>query len=621
MTLDGLHHITMITGDARQNVAFYADLLGLRMVKKTVNFDSPDAYHLYFGDEAGTPGTLLTWFEFPGAAPARPRRGRDPHARAGRRERGGAGLLGRAPERARVPERARRRRAALRRLRRARARAGHRRPRERAAARRAPRDPRRARRHRAGRSARVRARPHRRRPAAHRRAGLHAARGRRIPARRRAPALPLGLRPGRPVAAVPAPAPSITSPGARPTRITSPGGSACAPRAITPPACATATTSARSTSASRGGSCSRSPRARPASPSTRRRSTSARSCGCPRCTRTCASGWSGCSRRSRTRAGQGAGLSALAFRERPADGEPAGLLVLHHGRGADEHDLLPLADVLDPERRLHVATPRAPLTLPGWPGRHWYVVPRVGYPDPDTFRAAHAALAAFHDDLWERTGVAPADTVFGGFSMGSVMSYALGLDGGRPAPAGILAFSGFIPTVEGWRPDPGSRPDLRAFIAHGRLDPVMEIGFARRARDLLEAAGLDVDYHESDAAHHIDPVHVPAAVAWVGRTLGARRPEYCADARAVVAVRRRLPDLPAQLRRLRRRRDRRPARDRRRGSTTWRRSASTSSGCRRSTRRRRTTTATTSATTRTSTRRSARSRTSTGCSPPCTSAG
>jgi glyoxalase family protein len=72
MDLDGLHHITMITGDAPQNVAFYADVLGLRLVKKTVNFDSPDAYHLYFGDEAGTPGTLLTWFEFPGAAPGRP---------------------------------------------------------------------------------------------------------------------------------------------------------------------------------------------------------------------------------------------------------------------------------------------------------------------------------------------------------------------------------------------------------------------------------------------------------------------------------------------------------------------------------------------------------------------
>src|SRR3954470_3182743 len=71
MELQGLHHITMITGDAQRNVDFYANTLGLRLVKKTVNFDSPDAYHLYFADEAGTPGTILTWFEFPGA-----RRGR-----------------------------------------------------------------------------------------------------------------------------------------------------------------------------------------------------------------------------------------------------------------------------------------------------------------------------------------------------------------------------------------------------------------------------------------------------------------------------------------------------------------------------------------------------------------
>ena len=68
MKLTGLHHITMITGDAQRNVAFYADLLGLRFVKKTVNFDAPEAYHLYFGDEQGTPGSILTWFEFAGAA-------------------------------------------------------------------------------------------------------------------------------------------------------------------------------------------------------------------------------------------------------------------------------------------------------------------------------------------------------------------------------------------------------------------------------------------------------------------------------------------------------------------------------------------------------------------------
>jgi phospholipase/carboxylesterase len=208
-------------------------------------------------------------------------------------------------------------------------------------------------------------------------------------------------------------------------------------------------------------------------------------------------------------------VSELVYRERPAAGEAAGLLVLHHGRGTDERDLLGLADVLDPERRLHVVTPRAPLTIPGWPGHHWYVVPRVGYPDKDTFDAAYAKLAALHDELWERTGLTPAETVFGGFSMGSVMSYALGLGSDRPAPAGILAFSGFVPTVEGWAPDLATRTGTRVFIAHGRHDPIMDVAFARRARELLEAGGLPVDYHESDAAHHIDPEHVPAAIDWL----------------------------------------------------------------------------------------------------------
>ncbi len=215
-------------------------------------------------------------------------------------------------------------------------------------------------------------------------------------------------------------------------------------------------------------------------------------------------------------------MSELVYRERPAAGDPAGLLVLHHGRGADEHDLLGLADVLDPERRLHVVTPRAPLTIPGWPGYHWYSVARVGFPDPDTFRAAYDKLAGFHDELWERTRLTPEQTVFGGFSMGSVMSYSLGLAGDRPKPAGILAFSGFVPTVEGWQPELASRSDLPVFIAHGWQDPIMEVGFARRAKDLLKAGGLPVQYLESDAGHNIDPVHVPAAIEWLGGILSDR---------------------------------------------------------------------------------------------------
>jgi phospholipase/carboxylesterase len=212
-------------------------------------------------------------------------------------------------------------------------------------------------------------------------------------------------------------------------------------------------------------------------------------------------------------------VSELTFRERPAAGDAAGLLVLHHGRGADEHDLLPFGEVLDPQRRLHVVTPRAPLTLPGWPGHHWYVVPRVGYPDHDSFHAAYTQLAAFHDALWERTGLGPRQTVLGGFSMGAVMSHSLGLGPGRPAPAGILAFSGFVPVVEGWNAETAGREGMRAFIAHGRRDPVIEVGFGRRAREVLEAAGVPVEYHESDAGHTIDPAHVGPATAWLGTTL------------------------------------------------------------------------------------------------------
>jgi phospholipase/carboxylesterase len=208
-------------------------------------------------------------------------------------------------------------------------------------------------------------------------------------------------------------------------------------------------------------------------------------------------------------------VSALTFHERPAEGEPKGLLVLHHGRGADELDLLPLGEVLDRERRLHVVTPRAPLTLPGWPGYHWYVVPRVGYPDPTTFHEAYARLAAFHDELWERTGLSLGQTVLGGFSMGSVMSYALGLGADRPAPAGVLAFSGFVPVVERWEPDLGGRASTRFFVAHGRNDPIIDAEFGRRARELLESGGLAVEHHESDAGHEIDPAYVPAAVDWL----------------------------------------------------------------------------------------------------------
>ena len=146
----------------------------------------------------------------------------------------------------------------------------------------------------------------------------------------------------------------------------------------------------------------------------------------------------------------------------------------------------------------------------------------VGHPDPSTFAAAVAALAAFHDELWERTAIAPADTVLGGFSMGAVMSYALGLGPRRPLPAALLAFSGFIPTVEGWQPDLEHRRGLPVLIAHGRADPVIGVEFGRSARDALVARGLEVQYLESDVGHQIDGGALAAARALIAATVLSR---------------------------------------------------------------------------------------------------
>jgi phospholipase/carboxylesterase len=213
----------------------------------------------------------------------------------------------------------------------------------------------------------------------------------------------------------------------------------------------------------------------------------------------------------------------LVHRIRPAAGEPDGALVLLHGRGADEHDLGPLLEALDPERRLVGVTPRAPLSLPPG-GAHWYVVRSIGFPDSGTFHDTFARLTAWFDGLPERVGVPIERTVIGGFSQGAVMSYALGLGRGRPAPAGIIALSGFIPTVAGFSLDLESRRGLPVAIGHGTLDPVIGIEFGRDARDRLTAAGLDVLYRETPMSHTIDEEYLPELRAWLAGRIPVAAP-------------------------------------------------------------------------------------------------
>jgi phospholipase/carboxylesterase len=210
---------------------------------------------------------------------------------------------------------------------------------------------------------------------------------------------------------------------------------------------------------------------------------------------------------------------ALVFRTRPAAGEPEGALVVCHGRGADEHDLAPLLDALDPERRLVGFLPRGPLSLPPG-GAHWYVVRDVGFPDPETFLATFERLSGWIDGVVAEAGVPPERVVYAGFSQGAVMSYSLALGAGRPRPAGILAFSGFVPRVEGFELDLGGRAGLPVSIAHGTHDPIISVSFGREARELLEDAGLDVWYVEEPMAHTIGPGGLAQAREVLERALG-----------------------------------------------------------------------------------------------------
>jgi phospholipase/carboxylesterase len=181
-----------------------------------------------------------------------------------------------------------------------------------------------------------------------------------------------------------------------------------------------------------------------------------------------------------------------------------------HGRGANELDLAPLADMLDPEKRLVALVPRGPLALPPG-GFHWYIVREIGYPDPPTFLQTFEQASSWLDAALEEAGVEPERAVLAGFSQGAVMSYSLGLAAGRPRPAAILAMSGFIPTVDGFELDLESRAGLPVSISHGAYDPIIGVEWGHDARDRLRAAGADVAYREDPVAHQITPAGLAQA--------------------------------------------------------------------------------------------------------------
>ena len=147
----------------------------------------------------------------------------------------------------------------------------------------------------------------------------------------------------------------------------------------------------------------------------------------------------------------------------------------------------------------------------------------LGYPPPDTFLPSYRLASAFLERLASETGVAPERTVLGGFSQGSMMSYALGLGADRPRPAGVIALSGFLPTVEGLELD-FDRPLPPIAIGHGTYDPVIGVEWGRQAKELLEKAGADVTYRESPLPHTVDPAFLADLRPWLDAAVPVSAP-------------------------------------------------------------------------------------------------
>ncbi len=209
-------------------------------------------------------------------------------------------------------------------------------------------------------------------------------------------------------------------------------------------------------------------------------------------------------------------LSDLSLSHRTAAaraGEPPHpCLLLLHGRGADERDLLGLSTVLDP--RLFCVAARAPLPLPGMGGYQWHASLATGSPEPVSMLQSLERLKRLVAELPGAYPVDAARLFVLGFSQGAAMT--LMLAGAEPAAvAGAVALSGFLPPaarVEGLRGKP-------VFVAHGTADPVLPLPFGRAVRDAVTGAGADLTYREYPMAHQIVEGELAEVNVWLAERL------------------------------------------------------------------------------------------------------
>jgi len=206
--------------------------------------------------------------------------------------------------------------------------------------------------------------------------------------------------------------------------------------------------------------------------------------------------------------------STLVHKVAPFDGkskEPSPCVILLHGRGANEDDLLGLTPYLNPH--FLVIAARAPFSF-SYGGQTWYDILGSGTPHPDQFKESYERLQQFVEDVREHYPVDHRNLFLLGFSMGTVMSYAYSLT--HPDKVnGVVAHSGYIPedtplTFQ-WE-----KLDGKGFLlAHGTQDPVIGVEFSRRARELLSKTKANVTYKEYAFPHTMSEESVNDFSQWL----------------------------------------------------------------------------------------------------------
>lgn len=200
--------------------------------------------------------------------------------------------------------------------------------------------------------------------------------------------------------------------------------------------------------------------------------------------------------------------------------EPDRLLLLIHGKGADERDLEPIVPFLDPEGRFLTVLPRAPIPfLAGW---QWYETDGIPRGGPELL-ASVDRLDDLLDSACAEYGFDRAQAIVAGFSQGCALTLALGLRrSDRPRPAGLLAMSGFLPEREGLEYDFSGAPPV--LVQHGVDDPLIGFEQGRRTVTRLAAEGVPVVYREYQMAHHVVQESMQDAMTWLALVLAGQRP-------------------------------------------------------------------------------------------------